>query len=214
MPWNEDSLGLEDILGLDNGLGEGLSVVDNLSVHIIDKIWLGEVVLAVGVWHCLEVQGHHGTRFNISELVHTSGSVAVSIEEFGRGSSIFWEVWAASSLVELLIEINNVIGLWGEEFTQLLVGEDGVENVDLINGWLSSLISDSSEGSEGEEGEMDLPDEGLGGHQEGEGGVADEASGPSIVGSVESSSDLVEIVSGSQSHLPVIIFENVGAIFE
>ena len=61
---------------------------------------------------------------------------------------------------------------------------------------------------------MDLPNEGLGGHQEGEGRVTNEASSPSVVRSVESASNLVEVVGRSKSHLPVIVLENVGAVFE
>lgn len=54
MPWDEDSLGLESVLRLDNGLGENLSVMADISVHIIDKEWLSKVVLVIGEWHCFE----------------------------------------------------------------------------------------------------------------------------------------------------------------
>lgn len=94
------------------------------------------------------------------------------------------------------------------------MSEDGIEDEDLINGWLSTLISDSGEGGHGEETEVDLPDESLWDHQEGEPGVADEASGPAIVGSMESAADLIEVVGGSHSPLPVIVLEDVIAVFK
>ena len=61
---------------------------------------------------------------------------------------------------------------------------------------------------------MDLPDGGLGDHEEAEGGVADEAAGPAIVGSVEAVHDLVKIVRTSHLHFPVVVLENVVAIVE
>lgn len=212
MPWNKDSLGLEGVLSLHNVLGEYLTLVSNISVHVVDEEWLGKVVLVVGVWHGFEVEGHHGAGLNITKFVHTSGRAGVGIEELGSGGKILWEVWVGSASVEFLIEVNNVISLWGEESLKVFVGEDGIENVDLINGWLSTFISDSSEGGHSEEGEMNFPDEGMWSHQESESRVANEASGPSIVGSIESSTNLVEPVGSSHSVLPVVVLEDIIAV--
>ena len=126
MPWNKDSLGLENVLSLHNVLSEYLTLVSNISVHVVDEEWLGKVVLVVGVWHRFEMDGHHGAGLNITEFVHTSGRAGIGIEELGRGGEELWEVWVGSASVEFLIEINHVIGLWGEEILKLVVGEDGI----------------------------------------------------------------------------------------
>ena len=55
---------------------------------------------------------------------------------------------------------------WCEKCTELLVLKDGIENVNFINSWLSSLISDSSQSSEGEESKVNFPDQSLGHHEE------------------------------------------------
>lgn len=61
MPWDKDSLGLEDVLSFVDVLGEDFTFVGDLSVHIIDEEWLSEIVLVVGIWHGLVVKGHGGT---------------------------------------------------------------------------------------------------------------------------------------------------------
>lgn len=61
MPWDKDSLGLEDVLSFVDVLGEDFTFVGDLSVHIIDEEWLSEIVLVVGIWHSLVVKGHGGT---------------------------------------------------------------------------------------------------------------------------------------------------------
>lgn len=47
MPWDKDSLGLEDVLSFVDVLGEDFTFVGDLSVHIIDEEWLSEIVLVV-----------------------------------------------------------------------------------------------------------------------------------------------------------------------
>ena len=143
MPWDKDALGSKGVLSLHDGLGEDLTVVRDLSVHIVKEEWLSEVVFVVREWHGLEVKGHGGSTVDIAELVHAGGGVAISVEESSSLGSVLWEVSVGSALIPLLIEINNVVGLWAEELSQLLVSEDGIENVDLINSWLGTLVSNS-----------------------------------------------------------------------
>ena len=81
MPWNENSLGLQNILCLQDGFSEYFTVVGDLGVHIIDQEWLSEVIFVVRVWHGFVMKGHHSSRIDISELVHTGGGVRVSVEE-------------------------------------------------------------------------------------------------------------------------------------
>lgn len=160
------------------------------------------------------MQGHGGSTLNITELVSAGGGVAVSVEEFGNGSSVFREVGVLSALVPFLIVINNVVSLGSEEFANLLVLEDCVKNPDLVDGGLSTSISDSSCSNESEESKMDFPNEGLVKHQETERAVTNESSGPSIVGSVKSLIDLINVIGSSHSPFPVIVLENVVAIRE
>lgn len=47
MPWDEDVLGSEGLLGLDEALGEHLTVVGHGGVHVVDQEWLREVVFVV-----------------------------------------------------------------------------------------------------------------------------------------------------------------------
>lgn len=61
---------------------------------------------------------------------------------------------------------------------------------------------------------MNFPDESLGHHHAAESGVTQECSGPTVVGSVKSIGDLVEIISSSHSPFPVVVFEEVVAIIE
>ena len=166
MPENEDSLGLECILRLDEMLNMVLSVVGHLSPEVIHEEGLREVVFIVRERHGLEVQGHHSARLNITELVATGRGVSVGVEELGNGSAILREIWAVSASVPLLIVVKNVVGCRGEKLVELFVLEDLIENPDLINCGLSSLISDSCQCCHGEESEMELPDESLVEHQE------------------------------------------------
>lgn len=72
MPENEDSLGLECVLSLDEMLNSVLSVVCHLSPEVVNKEWLSEVVFIVGERHSLEVESHHSAGLNITELVAAS----------------------------------------------------------------------------------------------------------------------------------------------
>ena len=56
---------------------------------------------------------------------------------------------------------------------------------------------------------MELPEEGMWGHQESECSVSQKASSPSIITSMKSATNLVHVISKSHSPLPVIIFKYV-----
>lgn len=47
VPLDEDVFALEDILVVDDLLSEHFAIVGNLSPHVVDKIWLSEVVFVV-----------------------------------------------------------------------------------------------------------------------------------------------------------------------
>ena len=61
-----------------------------------------------------------------------------------------------------------MIGLRGEKLVELLILENLIEDPHLIDGRLSSLISDSSQSGKSEETEVNFPDECLVEHHEGE----------------------------------------------
>ena len=189
-----------------------LSVVGDLSPHVVYEEGFGEVVFIVGERHGLEMKSHHGTGFNIAELVSPSSSVAVCVEELGNGSAVLGEVWVLAALIPLLIVVKHVIGRRGEKLAQLLVLEDLIEDPDLIDGGFSSLISDTSCGNERKEEEMDLPDHGLVEHQEGKPCVGEEGAGPTIIHSVKTRTNLIQIVNSTGSPLPEVVSEKVVAV--
>ena len=123
VPHDKDALVSENLLSFDDMLGEVLSIMRNLGPHVVNHEWLGEVVFVVRVWHCLEVKSHHCTTFNITELVATSGCVAISVEEPRNACFILWEEWVVKTALPLLIEINDVVSLWAEQLSELLVLE-------------------------------------------------------------------------------------------
>jgi hypothetical protein len=161
VPENEDSLGLEGILSLDEMLNGVLAIVSHLSPEVVHEEGLREVVFIVGERHGLEVEGHHSAGLNIAELIAASRGVGIRVEELGDGSAVLREIGAVSATVPLLIVVNNVVGGRCEQLAKLLILENLIEHPDFVNGGLSTLISDSSQGSHREEGEVQLPDEGL-----------------------------------------------------
>ena len=214
MPRNEDALSLQSVLCSHDRLREHLSVVADVCVHIVDQEWLREVVLVIGERHRLEAQCHSGSRLNITELIQTCGRVRVSVEKLSGSCLILWEVRVRSALIPLLVVIDNVVGCWGEELVELVVREDGVKNVDLVNCWLSALISDSSKQGQSSNEEVELPDQSLGGHAPAECRIAQQSSSPPVIGSVESACNLVQIISSPHSPLPVVVLEDVVAVVE
>lgn len=213
MPWNENRLGLEG-LGLgDEGLSEHVALVGHLGLHIVDQVRLREVVFIVRVWHGLEGHGHGGARLNVANLVHARGRIAVGVEELGNGGLVLWELLVAAS-VELLVVVNHVIGLWGEQGADLLVLENGIENQDLVDSWLSTLVSDSGKSCHREESEVDFPDQSLRQHHEAEPAVGNQAPGPAVIRSMQSGSSLPQVVPSAHSPLVVHRHENIIAVFE
>ena len=211
VPEDEDSLGLEDILCLNQVLNGVLAVVGDLGPQVVDEEGLGEVVFIVGEGHGLEVEGHQGAGLNIAELEAPGRGVGVGVEELGDGGAVLGEVSAIAALIPLLIVIEDVVGGGGEELVELLVLEDLIEDPDLIDGGLGTLVSDAGSGNEREEDKVDLPDQGLVEHQEGKASVGEEGAGPTVVHSVEASADLIEVVNSACSPLPEVVSEEIVA---
>ena len=211
VPEDEDSLGLEDIFCLNQVLNGVLAVVGDFGPQVVDEEGLGEVVFIVGEGHGFEVEGHEGAGLNIAELEAPGRRVGVGVEELGDGGAVLGEVSAIAALIPLLVVVEDVVGGGGEELVELLVLEDLIEDPDLIDGGLSTLVSDARSGNEREEDKVDLPDQGLVEHQEGKAGVGEEGAGPTVVHSVEASADLIEVVNSASSPLPEVVSEEIVA---
>lgn len=61
---------------------------------------------------------------------------------------------------------------------------------------------------------MNFPNHSLWHHKEAESGITEEASSPSIIGSVESVANLPEVVTGADGPLISVISEDIGAVVE
>lgn len=166
MPDNEYAFGFEVVLSFDQVLCEVFAVVLHFCPQVVDHKWLGEVVFVVCKGHRLEVKSHGCAAFQITKLVATSGGVGVGVKEPGNWLAVLREIWVVKTLVPLLIEIDNVIGLWVEERSQFVVGEDSIKHPDFINCGFSTLVSDTSSNDGGEESQVNLPDQCLVKHHE------------------------------------------------
>jgi len=193
-------------------LGEVLSVVADLSPHIVNEERLSEVEFVVRVGHGLEVQSHSGTAFDVANLEAAVGRVAVNIEELGDLLAVLGEMRVATALFPLLIEVHHVVGLWCEQATQFLVSKQLVKHVNLIDGGLSTLISDAGSGHKSRGKEVDLPERSMSEHHEGEATIGDEHLRPHVVGAVKARTDLVKIVARTHAPFPVISVHHVGYI--
>ena len=214
MPWNENCFGLEGILGSDDMLSPYFTIVWNMCLQVIDQEWLSETIFVVSIWHSSEIKSHCCSRFNITELVHTSCCVCIGVEELGSSGIKLWEEWVFSSWIPFLIVIDDVVSSWCEKFAQTFMCKNGIKNINFIDSWFGTFVSDSSKKSHSWSGEMQFPDGSLRCHQETESSISTKSSGPSVVWSVESVGNLIKIISKSHSILPVVILEKVVAILE
>ena len=212
MPEDKDSLSLKSFLGLNEVLNGVLSVVSDLGPHVVDEERLSEVVFIVREGHGFEVKGHHGSGFDVAELVLTGRGVAINVEELGHGGAVLGEVNVLPAGIPFLVVVNHMVGLRSEKLVKLLILENLIEDPHFVDGGLSALVSDASDGGECEEEEVDLPDEGLIEHQEGKTSVGNHGAGPAVVGSVQARVDLVKIVSSAHSPLPNVVLEDVVAV--
>ena len=112
MPKHKNALSLEVLFGFGNVFDVVLTIVGDLSPHIINHKWLCEVVLVVVVWHCFEVHGHGGAGLNVADLVVAYSGAHVSVKEFGDGRSVLGEVRVLKTSLPLLIVVDDVEGLW------------------------------------------------------------------------------------------------------
>ena len=209
MPGDEDALGLEVLLGFDEVLGEVLAVVRDLSPHVVHHEGLREVVPVVRERHRLEVKSHGGARLDVPDFEVARSGVHVRVEELSEVGAVLGEVGVRETLLPLLIVVDDVVGLRAEELAQTLVLEQLIEDPHLVDGGLSTAVTDASSQSEAEEGEVDLPDEGVREHVAGEGGPANESLGPPVVAAVELGVGLVEVVGGTHAVLHVLVVEDV-----
>mmetsp|Transcript_18193 Transcript_18193/g.21422 ORF Transcript_18193/g.21422 Transcript_18193/m.21422 type:complete len:315 (-) Transcript_18193:21-965(-) len=214
VPEDEDSLAAEGVFGLDDALGEVLAVVADLGPHVVDEEGLREVEFIVRVRHRLEVQGHGRAALDIADLEAASRRVAVSVEESGNLLAVLREERVVKTLLPLLVEVHDVISLRGEESAQFLVGEELVEDIDLIDGGLAALVSDAGGCDQSGGQEVQLPEGSVGHHHEGEASVGNEGSRPHVVGAVEARADLIEIVASAHAPFPVVSVDQVGHIAE
>jgi len=130
----------------------------NLSVHIVYHEWFSEVEFVVREWHCLEVKCHCGTALNISKLIASGSCVAISIEELRHVRPVFREVRVIEAFFPLLIVVHDVVSLWSKQFSDLFVLENLIKYPDLVNCWLSTLVSNTRSSHQGKEGEMQFPE--------------------------------------------------------
>ena len=141
MPWDENTFSSESIFSSDDSFGEDVTVVGNFGVHIVDKEWFSEMIFIVREWHCLEVKSHSGSTFDITDFIHTSSGVGISVEELSSSGQVFWEVWVSSTFVPFLIVIDNMESLWVEKFRESFVSKNLIEYINFINCWFSTFIS-------------------------------------------------------------------------
>ena len=84
VPENKDFFALENIFVADDLFSEYISIVRNLSPHVIDKERLREVVFVIRIRHGLEVERHGRTALHVSNLILSNCRVAVGVEELGE----------------------------------------------------------------------------------------------------------------------------------
>ena len=214
VPDNEDRLGLEGLFSLDDMLSEILAVVGNLSPHVVYKEWLTEVIFVVRERHSLEVKSHGGTALDITKLIATGGRVAVGVKELSNVLTVLGEERIASVSLPLLIKVHHVVGVRGEKTSELLVGEDLIENVNFINSRLLTPISDASSSNTDSAEQVEFPNGSVSEHHEGGTTPGDKAAGPHVVGSVKTGANLVEIVTSAHSPFPVVGVDHVSNIVE
>ena len=160
------------------------------------------------------MESHGGSALNITDLVATSGRVAVNIEELGDVLAVLWEERVRSVGLPLLIVVHHVVSLGSEKASQLLVGEESIQNENFIDSGLSTLVSDagSSQADSGEE--VDLPKRSVREHHEAKSTVGDQSLGPGVISAVKTREDLVKVITCAHSPLPVVRADHVGHILE
>ena len=143
MPWYEHLFCLQGIFSPANCLSEGFSIMSNICVQIVHQEGLSKVVFIVWIRHRFEVEGHHGTWFDVSNFIHTRRGVCVNVEEFSRCCSIFGEVWVWSAFIPFLIVVDHMISGGREKLIQCWICEDAIKECNLVKSRFSSFVSDS-----------------------------------------------------------------------
>jgi len=140
--------------------------------------------------------------------------VHVHVEELGHGGSVLREVRVSETLLPLLVVVNHVVGLGAEKLVELFVLENSVEDGNLVDAGLGTLITNAGSSNHGESGEMDFPDRGLSKHHEGESSPGKEAAGPCVVAAVETGGSSEEVISCAHAPFVVVVSEDVVVILE
>ena len=212
VPEDEDFLALEGVFSLVDMLSEVLPVVGDLGPQVVDKEWLSEVIFVIRVRHCFEVESHSCTALNIANLVLARRRVAVRVEELREGLAVLGEERVVTSRLPLLIEVDHVVGLRGEESAQLFAAKDVIKHMDLVDGRLSALVSNPGCSDERSDDEVDLPERCMREHQEGEASVGDQTACPHVVASVHARANLVKVVTCAHTPFPVISVDHVSHV--
>ena len=107
-----------------------------------------------------------------------------------------------------------MIGFGVEKTAELLISEELIENVNLINRGLSTLISDTGSSDERGGNEMNFPERSMSEHHEGETCICDQRACPHVVGAVNTGANLVKHIASAHTPFPVVGVDHVGHIVE
>ena len=160
------------------------------------------------------MERHCGTALNITDLVAARGRVAINVEELSNVLAVLGEERVVASLLPLLVEVHDMVGFGSEKTAELLVSEELIEHEDLIDGRLSTSISDTSSSDQSCGDEVDFPEGSMGEHHEGEATISDQSLGPHVIRAMKTRSNLVEVVSGTNAPFPVVSVHHVSHIAE
>ena len=157
---------------------------------------------------------HCGTALNITELVAARGSVAINIEELGNILSVLGEERVVASLFPLLVVVHDVVGFRSEKTAEPFVGKDRIKHEDFIDGWLSTSISDTGSSDQSGGDKVNFPEGSMGEHHEGKATIGDQSLGPHVIRAMKTRSNLVEVVSSTDTPFPVVRVHHVGHVSE
>ena len=101
------------------------------------------MVFVVRVGHSFKVKSHQGSTLKVSKFEEAGCRVSINIEEFGERGSALGEIRVFSSLVPLLVVIDDVSSFRSEKREDFLVFEKCVVEPYFINSWLLALVPDS-----------------------------------------------------------------------
>jgi len=107
-----------------------------------------------------------------------------------------------------------VVSFGAEKTAELLVGEESIENVNLIDRGLSTLISDTGSSNHSGSNEMNFPERSMSEHHEGEACICNQRACMHVVGAVNTGANLVKHITSAHAPFPVIGVDHVSHIVE